>query len=95
MLSVTDPACEPRPACLGAIYQSHIGRVYVATTCHDAAGIEIRDEFTYEELVGPVICERGRAVRAIGGTLAMLDQTRRAGRERRLLYVRRAAGRQL
>ena len=40
--------------CLGAIYWSRIGRVYFSITRHDAAGIEFRDEFIYEELAKPL-----------------------------------------
>ena len=46
-------SCEPCPMCLGAIYWSRIGKVYFAVNRHDAAGIEFRDEFIYEELAKP------------------------------------------
>ena len=46
--------CEPCPMCLGAIYWSRIGRVYFSVNRHDAAGIEFRDEFIYEELAKPI-----------------------------------------
>ena len=46
-------SCEPCPMCLGAIYWSRIGRVYFSVNRHDAAGIEFRDEFIYEELAKP------------------------------------------
>ena len=46
-------SCEPCPMCLGAIYWSRIGRVYFSVSRHDAAGIEFRDEFIYEELAKP------------------------------------------
>ncbi len=47
-------SCEPCPMCLGAIYWSRIGRVYFSIGRHDAAGIEFRDEFIYEELAKPL-----------------------------------------
>ena len=47
-------SCEPCPMCLGAIYWSRIGRVYFSVNRHDAAGIEFRDEFIYEELAKPI-----------------------------------------
>ena len=47
-------SCEPCPMRLGAIYWSRIGRVYFSITRHDAAGIEFRDEFIYEELAKPL-----------------------------------------
>ena len=46
-------SCEPCPMCLGAIYWSRIGTVYFSVSRHDAAGIEFRDEFIYEELAKP------------------------------------------
>ena len=46
-------SCEPCPMCLGAVYWSRIGRVYFSIGRHDAAGIEFRDEFIYEELAKP------------------------------------------
>ena len=46
-------SCEPCPMCLGAIYWSRIGKVYFSVNRHDAAGIEFRDEFIYEELAKP------------------------------------------
>ena len=47
-------SCEPCPMCLGAIYWSRIGRVYFSIGRHDAAGIEFRDEFIFEELAKPL-----------------------------------------
>lgn len=47
-------SCEPCPMCLGAIYWSRIGVVYFSVNRHDAAGIEFRDEFIYEELAKPI-----------------------------------------
>ncbi len=46
-------SCEPCPMCLGAIYWSRIGKVYFSIGRHDAAGIEFRDEFIYQELAKP------------------------------------------
>ena len=46
-------SCEPCPMCLGAIYWARIARVYFAINRHDAAGIEFRDEFIYEEMAKP------------------------------------------
>ena len=46
-------SCEPCPMCLGAIYWSRIRQVYFSIGRHDAAGIEFRDEFIYEELAKP------------------------------------------
>ena len=46
-------SCEPCPMCLGAIYWSRIGKIYFAVNRSDAAGIEFRDEFIYEELAKP------------------------------------------
>ena len=45
--------CEPCPMCLSAIYWSRIGKVYFSIGRHDAASIEFRDEFIYEELAKP------------------------------------------
>ncbi len=47
-------SCEPCPMCLAAIYWARIGRVYFSINRHDAAGIEFRDEFIYEELAQPI-----------------------------------------
>ena len=47
-------SCEPCPMCLGAIYWSRIGCVYFSIGRHDAAGIEFRDEFIYDELAKPL-----------------------------------------
>ena len=46
-------SCEPCPMCLGAIYLSRISKVYFSIGRHDAADIEFRDEFIYEELAKP------------------------------------------
>ena len=47
-------SCEPCPMCLGAIYWARIGRIYYSVNRSDAAGIEFRDEFIYEELAKPI-----------------------------------------
>ncbi|MXZ70714.1 MAG: nucleoside deaminase [Acidobacteria bacterium] len=47
-------SCEPCPMCLGAIYWSRISKVYFSIGRHDAAGIEFRDEFIYDELKKPL-----------------------------------------
>lgn len=47
-------SCEPCPMCLGAIYWSHIGRIYYGGTRRDAAEIGFRDEHIYEELAKPM-----------------------------------------
>ena len=46
-------SCEPCPTCLGAIYWSRIGTVFPVNR-RDAAGIEFRDDFIYEELAKPL-----------------------------------------
>ena len=47
-------SCEPCPMCLGAIYWSHIGRVFYGSDRKDAAGVGFRDELIYEELAKPL-----------------------------------------
>ncbi len=67
-------SCEPCPMCLGAIYWSRIGRVYFSVNRHDAAGIEFRDEFIYEELAKPFGERELPMVRIpCGGALDVLD----------------------
>ena len=51
--SVIYASCEPCPMCLGAIYWARIARVCFSINRHDAAGIEFRDEFIYEEMAKP------------------------------------------
>jgi tRNA(Arg) A34 adenosine deaminase TadA len=43
-------SCEPCPMCLGAIYWSHMSRVYFANTKEDASGIGFDDSYIYEQL---------------------------------------------
>jgi len=43
-------SCEPCPMCLGAIYWSNISRVVFANTQEDAANIDFRDQFIYDEI---------------------------------------------
>ena len=75
-------SCEPCPMCLGAIYWSRIGRVYYSGNRRDAAGIEFRDEFIYEELAKP-FDERALSMVHVpcDGALDVFDTwTRLAGR---------------
>ena len=43
-------SCEPCPMCFGAIYWSHISRIYYGNTKKDAADIDFADDFIYKEL---------------------------------------------
>ena len=43
-------SCEPCPMCLGAIYWSHIDRIYYGCNKTDAALAGFDDSFIYEEL---------------------------------------------
>jgi guanine deaminase len=43
-------SCEPCPMCLGAIYWSHIDKIYYANSKEDAADIGFDDEFIYKEI---------------------------------------------
>lgn len=43
-------SCEPCPMCLGAIYWSHLDRMYYGNDKTDAARIGFDDAFIYEEL---------------------------------------------
>ncbi len=43
-------SCEPCPMCLGAIYWSHISRMYYGNTKLDAKNIDFDDSFIYEEI---------------------------------------------
>ncbi len=43
-------SCEPCPMCLGAIYWSHISKVYYANTRDDAKNIGFDDLLIYEEI---------------------------------------------
>lgn len=42
-------SCEPCPMCLGAIYWSHISRIYFANVAADASKIGFDDSFIYRE----------------------------------------------
>jgi len=42
-------SCEPCPMCLGAIYWSHISKVYYCNTKSDAKNVGFDDSFIYEE----------------------------------------------
>ena len=43
-------SCEPCPMCLGAIYWSHLGRIFYGNNSRDARDIGFADDFIYEEL---------------------------------------------
>lgn len=43
-------SCEPCPMCLGAIYWSHIDRMYYGNDQRDAAKIGFDDQFIYDEI---------------------------------------------
>lgn len=43
-------SCEPCPMCLGAIYWSHIDKVFYGADQHDAAAADFDDSFIYKEL---------------------------------------------
>lgn len=43
-------SCEPCPMCLGAIYWSHIDKIYYGANQYDAAAIDFDDSFIYREL---------------------------------------------
>jgi guanine deaminase len=47
-------SCEPCPMCLGAIYWSHLSRVFFASTKEDASGIGFDDSYIYEQLDHPL-----------------------------------------
>ena len=47
-------SCEPCPMCLGAIYWSHISRIFYGNTRKDARDINFADDFIYEELDRPL-----------------------------------------
>jgi tRNA(Arg) A34 adenosine deaminase TadA len=46
-------SCEPCPMCLGAIYWSHIDKLYYAATKDDAAKANFDDSFIYTEIAKP------------------------------------------
>lgn len=43
-------SCEPCPMCLGAIYWSHLDKIYYANDRKDAAKIGFDDDFIYQEI---------------------------------------------
>ena len=43
-------SCEPCPMCLGAIYWSHLSRVYYANTRNDAKNAGFDDNMIYDEI---------------------------------------------
>jgi guanine deaminase len=45
--------CEPCPMCLGAIYWSHLDRIFYAGTAAEAADAGFDDAFIYEQLKRP------------------------------------------
>ena len=47
-------SCEPCPMCLGAIYWSHIDKIFYANTRKDAAEIGFDDDFIYQEIALPL-----------------------------------------
>jgi|SRR5262249_7262708 len=51
-------SCEPCAMCLGAIYWSHISRVYFATQAADASAAGFDDLFIYRELAQPYSARR-------------------------------------
>ena len=44
-------SCEPCPMCLGAIYWSHLDKIYFGNTKTDAKNIGFDDAFIYEEIM--------------------------------------------
>lgn len=47
-------SCEPCPMCLGAIYWSHLSRIYYGNTASDARDIDFDDHFIYDEIARPM-----------------------------------------
>jgi len=47
-------SCEPCPMCLGAIYWSHLNKIYYGNTREDAAKIGFDDDFIYREIPLPI-----------------------------------------
>jgi len=58
-------SCEPCPMCLGAIYWSHIDKMYFGNDQHDAAKIDFDDQFIYDELALPKDARRLKAERLL------------------------------
>jgi len=46
-------SCEPCPMCLGAIYWSHLDKLFYAATKDDAAKANFDDSFIYAEFAKP------------------------------------------
>jgi guanine deaminase len=46
-------SCEPCPMCLGAIYWSHLARVYFGNLASDTSRIGFDDSFIYREFAQP------------------------------------------
>jgi guanine deaminase len=51
-------SCEPCPMCLGAIYWSHLARVYFGNVAADASQIGFDDSFIYREFAVPFSARR-------------------------------------
>ncbi|MCR4821655.1 MAG: nucleoside deaminase [Treponema sp.] len=47
-------SCEPCPMCLGAIYWSHLDKIYYGNNRKDAAEIDFDDDFIYKEIPLPM-----------------------------------------
>lgn len=47
-------SCEPCPMCLGAIYWSHLDKVYYGNNKTDAKNIGFDDSFIYDEIAVPI-----------------------------------------
>ena len=47
-------SCEPCPMCLGAIYWSHIDKIFYGNTKYDAKDIGFDDSFIYDEIERPI-----------------------------------------
>ena len=47
-------SCEPCPMCLGAIYWSHLDKIYYGNNRQDAAKIDFDDDFIYQEIPLPL-----------------------------------------
>jgi len=47
-------SCEPCPMCLGAIYWSHLNKIYFGNTKNDAKNIGFDDAFIYDEIMIPI-----------------------------------------
>jgi tRNA(Arg) A34 adenosine deaminase TadA len=47
-------SCEPCPMCLGAIYWSHLSKVFYGNNRNDASAIDFDDDFIYKEIDKPI-----------------------------------------